>query len=146
MRVVSPGSPPLYSMASATLSGVIGPAFTEIHKSSLFSAFFFFFFLVSDLPAVAIAPLRRQQQQRRPSPSPRRRQQQQWQQTTREVSRTTRGSASSTARHAVLYAPCWCLSMARLHSRWKKSTTACLSMASGREGRNGSHEKESAGF
>lgn len=49
-----------YTMARATLSGVIGPVLTDIHKSSVFAAFFFF--LVSDL-AVVVASSRQQQQQ-----------------------------------------------------------------------------------
>lgn len=107
-------------MARATLSGVIGPPLTEIHKSSLE----FFLFFVSDL-AVAMASLQQQQLAWR--------QQQQWQHTTNVVRRTMRGRVSSTTRHTVLYAPWLCFSVAMLQSWWKKSRTLSVppSMALG---------------
>lgn len=99
-----------HAMASATRSGVMGPVFTEIHKSSSFE---FFFFLVSDLEA---SPQQQQQQQRLAW-----RQQQQWQHTTTAVRKTSRGSVSRTARQIVLYAPWLCLSTTKLQSCVKKS-------------------------
>lgn len=50
-----------YTIPRATLSGVIGPVLTEIHRSSVLFAELFFFF-VSDL-VVAIESLQQQQQQ-----------------------------------------------------------------------------------
>lgn len=81
-------------MARATLSGVIGPVFTEIHKSSVLAEFFFFF--VSDL-AVAMASPQQQQQQLLAW-----RQQQQWQHTTKVVRRINRGRVRRTTRQTVL--------------------------------------------
>lgn len=49
----------IYTMARATLSGVIGPVLTEIHRSSVLLAELFFFF-VSDL-VVAMESLQQQQ-------------------------------------------------------------------------------------
>lgn len=94
-------------MFRATLSGVIGPALTEIHKSS--SEFFFFF--ISDL-VVAMASLQQQLAWR---------QQQQWQHTTKVVRRTNRGRAKRTTRQTVLYTPWLCLSVAKLQTWLKKS-------------------------
>lgn len=55
--VIAPGSPvPLYSIARATLSGVIGPVLTEIHRSSS-SLPELFFFLVFDLDVTEACPL-----------------------------------------------------------------------------------------
>lgn len=82
-----------YTIARATLSGVIGPVLTEIHKSSSPLAELFFFF-VSDL-----APPSPQQQQQQPLAW---RQQQQWQHTTSIVKRTSRGSVRRTTRQTVL--------------------------------------------
>lgn len=82
-----------YTMVRPTLSGVMGPVFTEIHKSSLFAEFFFFF--VSDLEVAAASP----QQQQQPLAW---RQQQQWQHTTTAVRKTSRGSVSRTTRQIVL--------------------------------------------
>lgn len=82
-----------YTMARATLSGVIGPVLTEIHKSSVE----FFFFFVSDL-AVAMEPLMQQQQQQLLAW----RQQQQWQHTTNVVRSTSRGRVKRTTRQTVL--------------------------------------------
>lgn len=85
-----------YSIARATLSGVIGPVLTEIHKSSVLAEFFFFF--VSDLE-VAMASLQQQQQQQQLLAW---RQQQQWQHTTKVVRRTSRGRVRRTTRQTVL--------------------------------------------
>lgn len=81
-----------YTIVRATLSGVIGPVLTEIHKSSSFGLVFF----LSDF-AVAELGLSAQQPTQLA-----RRQQQQWQHTTREVKSTTIGRASSTTRQTVL--------------------------------------------
>lgn len=83
-----------YTMARATLSGVIGPVLTEIHKSSSLLPEPFFFF-VSDLGV----PSRQQQQQQQTLLW---RQQQQWQHTTRVVRRTSRGRVRRTTRQTVL--------------------------------------------
>lgn len=83
-----------YTMARATLSGVIGPVLTEIHKSSVLAEFFFFF--VSDLAVAMASPLQQQQQ---PLAW---RQQQQWQHTTKVVRRTSRGRVRRTTRQTVL--------------------------------------------
>uniref|UniRef100_A0A3B5K896 Uncharacterized protein n=1 Tax=Takifugu rubripes TaxID=31033 RepID=A0A3B5K896_TAKRU len=89
-------------MVSVTLSGVIGPVLTEIHKSSSALAELFFFF-VSDLVLVS-----GQQQLWHRLPW---RQQQQWQHTSRAVRKTSRGRVRRTARQTVLYAPWLCLSL-----------------------------------
>uniref|UniRef100_A0A6Q2Z338 Uncharacterized protein n=1 Tax=Esox lucius TaxID=8010 RepID=A0A6Q2Z338_ESOLU len=89
------------TIVRATLSGVMGPALTEIHKSSLLGLLFFFFF--SDL-AMAEPGLPLQQQARLVW-----RQQQQWQHTTREVRSTTMGRT-----------PWSCLAVATLHKSQKK--------------------------
>lgn len=102
-----------YTMARATLSGVIGPVLTEIHKSSVLAEFFFFF--VSDL-AVAMASLQQQQQQLLAW-----RQQQQWQHTTKAVRSTSRGRVRRTTRQTVLKTPWSCLSVVKLQSWLKKS-------------------------
>lgn len=83
-----------YSMARATLSGVIGPVLTEIHRSSALDELFFFF--VSDLE-VAMAPPQQQLQQPLAW-----RQQQQWQHTTSVVRRISRGRVRRTTRQMVL--------------------------------------------
>ncbi len=85
-----------YSMGRATLSGVIGPVLTEIHKSSVLAEFFFFF--GSDLEVVMV-PLPQQQQQQQLLAW---RQQQQWQHTTNIVRRTSRGRVRRTTRQTVL--------------------------------------------
>lgn len=123
-------------MARATLSGVIGPVLTEIHKSSVLAEPFFFF--VSDLEVAIVSP---QQQQQQPLAW---RQQQQWQHTTTVVRRTSRGSVSRTTRHTVLYAPWLCLSVAKLQSWLKKSWTPSVfpSMASGTRGCDSSRDRE----
>uniref|UniRef100_A0A8C3G499 Uncharacterized protein n=1 Tax=Cyclopterus lumpus TaxID=8103 RepID=A0A8C3G499_CYCLU len=100
-----------YTMARATLSGVIGPVLTEIHKSSAE----FFLFFVSDL-VVAMASLQQQQLLAW-------RQKQQWQHTTKVVRRTSRGRVKRTTRQTVLYTPWLCLSVAKLQSWLKKSWT-----------------------
>uniref|UniRef100_A0A8C7MVI5 Uncharacterized protein n=1 Tax=Oncorhynchus kisutch TaxID=8019 RepID=A0A8C7MVI5_ONCKI len=82
-----------YTIVRATLSCVIGPVLTEIHKSSFLGLFFFF---LSDL-AVSELGLSPQQPVELA-----RRQQQQWQHTTREVKSTTIGRASSTTRQTLL--------------------------------------------
>lgn len=102
-----------YINVSATLSGVIGPVFTEIHKSSSSLAALFFFF-VSDL-----VPLSGQQQLQHPPPW---RQQQQWQHSSRTVRKTSKGRLRSTARQIVLYAPWLCLSITRRQSWLNKSS------------------------
>lgn len=84
-----------YTMARATLSGVIGPVFTEIHKSSSLLPELFFFF-VSNL-AVAIVSPQQQQQQLLVW-----RQQQQWQHTSKVVRKTSRGRVRRTTRQMVL--------------------------------------------
>lgn len=102
-----------YINVSATLSGVIGPVLTEIHKSSS-SLAALLFFLVSDL---ALVP--GQQQLQHPPPW---RQQQQWQHSSRAVRKTSKGKLRSTARQMVLYAPWVCLSITRRQSWLKKSS------------------------
>ncbi|KAI4810312.1 hypothetical protein KUCAC02_019151 [Chaenocephalus aceratus] len=107
-------------MARATLSGVIGPPLTEIHKSSLE----FFLFFVSDL-AVAMASL----------------QQQLGMATAAAVAaHDQRGEEDDEGQsqqhhqaHRVLYAPWLCFSVAMLQSWWKKSRTLSVppSMALG---------------
>lgn len=106
------GSTTRYNMVSVTLSGVIGPVLTEIHKSSSVLAELFFFF-VSDLVLVS-----GQQHLRHRLPW---RQQQQWQHTSRAVRKTSRGRVRRTARQTVLYAPWLCLSVTRRQSWLKKS-------------------------
>lgn len=102
-----------YIKVSATLSGVIGPVFTEIHKSSSSLAALFFFF-VSDLVLVS-----GQQQLQHPPPW---RQQQQWQHNSRAVRKTSKGRLRSTARQIVLYAPWLCLSITKRQSWLNKSS------------------------
>lgn len=100
-----------YNMVSVTLSGVIGPVLTEIHKSSSALAEVFFFF-VSDLALVS-----GQQQLRHRLPW---QQQQQWQHTRRAVRKTNRGRVRRTARQTVLYTPWLCFSITRRQSWLKK--------------------------
>lgn len=102
-----------YTNGRATMSGVIGPFLTEIHKSSAE----FFLFFVSDR-VVAMAPLQQQQQQQQLLAW---RQQQQWQHTTKVVRRTSRGRVKRSTRQTVLYTPWLCFSVAKPQSSWKKS-------------------------
>lgn len=107
-----------YTIPSATLSAVIAPGLTEIHRSSAFDEFFFFF--ASDL-VVAIES--RLPQQQLPAPW---RQQQQWQHTMKVVMMTRRGKVRRTTRHTVLKAPWLCLSVTKLHNCLKKSSTLSI--------------------
>lgn len=103
-------------MARATLSGVVGPDLTEIHRSSSVLPELFFFFIF-DLD-VAEPCLSQQQQQLQPRPW---RQQQQWQHTTRAVRKTSRGRVRRTTRQMVLNNPWLCLFEAKLQI-WLKNT------------------------
>lgn len=107
-----------YTIPSATLSAVIAPGLTEIHRSSAFDEFFFFF--ASDL-VVAIES--RLPQQQLPAPW---RQQQQWQHTMNVVMMTRRGKVRRTTRHTVLKTPWLCLSVIKLHNCRKKSSTLSI--------------------
>lgn len=62
INAIAIGSPDsVYSIARATLSGVIGPVLTEIHRSSS-SLPELFFFLVFDLDVTEACPLQQRQQ------------------------------------------------------------------------------------
>lgn len=101
-------------MARATLSGVVGPDLTEIHRSSSVLPELFFFFFIFDLD-VSEACLSQQLQPWRW------RQQQQWQHTTRVVRKTSRGRVRTTTRQMVLNNPWLCLFKAKLQI-WLKNS------------------------
>lgn len=108
-------------MARATLSGVVGPDLTEIHRSSsVLPELFFFFIFDLDVSEACLSQQQQQQLQAR-----RWRQQQQWQHTTRVVRKTSRGRVRRTTRQMVLNSPWLCLFEAKfqiwLKNSWKLS-------------------------
>lgn len=115
--LISQKSTHFHTTPSATLSAVIAPGLTEIHRSSALVEFFFFF--ASDLDVA----MESRQQQQHPSAW---RQQQQWQHTMKVVRMTRRGKVRRTTRHTVLKAPWLCFSVTKLHSCLKKSSTLSI--------------------